>query len=373
MNKYIKTEYPYKLTSPNPLDVRKKVQTIADRDALVTNLQAYESLQTYVVEEKKWYEYNGTEWVIVGGTSIDDTQASTTSTYSSSKIAELMSQATGGGAVIDDTTISSTTVFSSEKINTDYAKKEEIPNLTSIIVDDLPSENSTYSSNKIEEIVGQKTDIDDTVTSTTKTWSSERIIKIINSISDVYKVDEKPTCVDNGDGTYTTTYVKDGETKTTNDIAWYYYLVDGILYQTIFIEGDELSIKNSSLGELITVDETTGHWFIDGKDTGVSSKSDTLEPNINNSTTDYRLDVIGNDGTKKFTTDNLKGADGVLLDNIGYYGFTIEGSNLILHVNVENTSTGDVDDIAPPFSLDTGSNLWYTVGGKIQYVSKEVI
>ena len=124
---------------------------------------------------------------------------------------------------------------------------------------------------------------------------------------------------------------------------------------------------------MITVDETTGHWFIDGKDTGISSKSDTLEPNINNSTTDYRLDVIGNDGTKKFTTDNLKGADGVLLDNIGYYGFTIEGSNLILHVNVENTSTGDVDDIAPPFSLDTGSNLWYTVGGKIQYVSKEVI
>lgn len=73
MAKYIKTEYPYKLTSPNPLDIRKKVQTIADRDALVDNFQAYESLQTYVVEEKKWYEYNGTEWVIVGGSGGEST------------------------------------------------------------------------------------------------------------------------------------------------------------------------------------------------------------------------------------------------------------------------------------------------------------
>ena len=277
------------------------------------------------------------------------------------------------GAMIDDNTVSTTTVFSSNKISTEYAKIDQIPILTSIINDDESTTYETYSSSKIEDIVAQRTDIDDTITAIDKTFSSDRIMKIINSASNVYKVDKKPSCVKNGDGTHTTTYVKDGETKTSNDTAWYYYIVDNILYQTIFIEGDELTIRNSNLSELISISETTHTWLIDGEDTGVSANAETLEPNINNSTVDYRLDIINSDGTKKFTTDNLKGADGVLLDNVGYYGFTIENGSLILHVNVEDSSTGNADDIAPPFSLDTGNNLWYTVGGKIKYVNKEVI
>lgn len=339
----------FDLGSSNPIDSRTVKNTTLERDALVTDGLVYENLKVYCKDTQTEYRWTGTEWEI-----------------SSSGSAT-------GGAMIDDNTVSTTTVFSSNKISTEYAKIDQLPVLTDIINDDEATTTETYSSSKIEEVVAQRTDIDDTITSTDKTFSSDRIMKMINSVSSVYKVDEKPTCVDNGDGTYTTTYVKDGETKTTNDTSWYYYIVDNILYQTIFIEGDELTIRNSSLSELIRISETTHHWLIDGEDTGISANAETLEPNINNTTTDYRLDIMTSDGTKKFTTDNLKGADGVLLDNVGYYGFTIEGGSLILHVNVEDSSTGNADDIAPPFSLDTGCNLWYTVGGKIQYVSREVI
>lgn len=336
--------------SSSPIDNRTLKDTTAERDELVNEGKVYENLKVYCRDVQTEYRWTGIEWEISSSGS-----------------------GTTGGAMIDDNTVSTTTVFSSNKISTEYAKIDQIPTLTDIINDDEATAYKTFSSSKIEEVVAQKTDIDDTITSTDKTFSSDRIMKIINSVSSVYKVDEKPICVDNGDGTHTTTYVKDGETKTTNDTAWYYYVLDNILYQTIFIEGDELTIRNSSLSELIRINETTHNWEIDGEDTGISANPETLEPNINNSTTDYRLDIINNDGTKKFTTDNLKGADGVLLDNIGYYGFTIENGSLILHVNVEDSSTGNADDIAPPFSLDTGSNLWYTVGGKIQYVSKEVV
>ena len=336
--------------SSSPIDSRTFKETTAERDELVNEGKVYENLKVYCRDTHTEYRWTGTEWEISSSGS-----------------------GTTGGAMIDDNTVSTTTVFSSNKISTEYAKIDQIPVLESIINDKEATTTETYSSSKIEEVVAQRTDIDDTITSTDKTFSSDRIMKIINSVSSVYKVDEKPTCVKNGDGTYTTTYIKDGETKTTNDTAWYYYLTDNILYQTIFIDGDELTIKNSNLSELISISETTHHWLIDGEDTGVSANAETLEPSINNSTVDYRLDIINGDGTKKFTTDNLKGADGVLLDNIGYFGFTIEGGSLILHVNVEDASTGDADDIAPPFSLDSGCNLWYTIGGKIKYVSKEVI
>ncbi len=336
--------------SSNPIDSRTFKETTAERDELVNEGKVYENLKVYCRDTHTEYRWAGTEW-------------------------EISSSGSGatGGAMIDDNTVSTTTVFSSNKVSTEYARIEQLPKLTDIINDKEATTTETYSSSKIEEVVAQRTDIDDTITSTDKTFSSDRIMKIINSVSSVYKVDEKPTCVKNGDGTCTTTYIKDGETKTTNDTAWYYYLADNILYQTIFIDGDELTIKNSNLTELISISETTHHWLIDGEDTGVSANAETLEPSINNSTVDYRLDIINSDGTKKFTTDNLKGADGVLLDNIGYFGFTIEGGSLILHVNVEDSSTGNADDIAPPFSLDTGCNLWYTIGGKIKYVSKEVV
>ena len=58
-------------------------------------------------------------------------------------------------------------------------------------------------------------------------------------------VDSKPSIVDNGDTTYTITYVKDEETKTTNDTnIWFYYPTGtGDYSQTIFISGTEVTLS----------------------------------------------------------------------------------------------------------------------------------
>ena len=52
----------FDLGSSNPLDDRTVKNTIDERDALVTDGLAYESLRTYVTSEKKWYEYDGYTW-----------------------------------------------------------------------------------------------------------------------------------------------------------------------------------------------------------------------------------------------------------------------------------------------------------------------
>ena len=52
----------FKVGSTNPLDGKAKVETISERDALISDGLAYESLRTYVESEKKWYEYDGSTW-----------------------------------------------------------------------------------------------------------------------------------------------------------------------------------------------------------------------------------------------------------------------------------------------------------------------
>lgn len=52
----------FKVGSANPLDSKAKVQTIAERDALISEGLAYESLRTYVTSKQKWYEYDGSTW-----------------------------------------------------------------------------------------------------------------------------------------------------------------------------------------------------------------------------------------------------------------------------------------------------------------------
>ena len=84
-----------------------------------------------------------------------------------------------------------------------------------------------------------------------------------------------------------------------------------------------------------------------------------------------KIKIKKQDGTVT-TTPNLKGVDGVILDNVGYYGFRVENSQLMLYVNVPDATSTDVDDQAPPFSLE-GNTLYYTVGGTIQYVNKQTI
>lgn len=91
------------------------------------------------------------------------------------------------------------------------------------------------------QVYAGKVDIDDNIISSGKTWSSEKISKI--NVSDAKKVDSKPTYSDG-----TITYVKDGTSyTTTNSKQWFYYLENGSLKQTIFIDGEELTIDGASV------------------------------------------------------------------------------------------------------------------------------
>lgn len=84
------------------------------------------------------------------GSVIDDDEPSESTTYSSSKIEELIEQSGGGGVQIDDNHRSKTTTYSSDKI-------EDIveDNAGAQIDDDKPSSGTTYSSEKIEALIKQ--------------------------------------------------------------------------------------------------------------------------------------------------------------------------------------------------------------------------
>ena len=103
--------------------------------------------------------------------------------------------------------------------------------------------------------------------------------------------------------------------------------------------------------DVVSIDETTKHWKVNDKDTGVLAEG-----------------TNGKDGANG--KDGMDGADGVILDNVGYFGLRVENGYLNLYLNVIDESNADSQ--APPFSLEGGS-LYYTVGGTIQYESKETI
>ena len=90
----------FDLGSSSPIDNRTVKNTIDERDALISDGLVYENLKVYCKDTQTEYRWTGTEWETVsssgGGTAIDDTQASDTTTYSSSKITDLITEATAG-------------------------------------------------------------------------------------------------------------------------------------------------------------------------------------------------------------------------------------------------------------------------------------
>ena len=86
----------FDLSAKLPLDTRSVVNTIAERDAHVTNNRVYEGMKVYVIETKKEYIYDGKEW-----------KENQTNNIEISSIPK-----------IDDKTTSNTTLWSSSKINT---------------------------------------------------------------------------------------------------------------------------------------------------------------------------------------------------------------------------------------------------------------
>ena len=194
--------------------------------------------------------------------------------------------------------------------------------------------------------------------------------------------DKLPTCAQDANGDYIVTYIQGGKKLTTNaENTWFYYKNSNnsnSYVQTLFVTGTEITMTAGAIGDVITISKTTKHWLINGVDTGVLAQGFTpiISENANNTDVDYKLDIKNYDyatnSYKKTTTPNLKGVDGVILDNAGMFGFRVENSKLMLYVNIPDSTTGNIDDIAPPFSLE-GNTLYYTVNGTIQYVSKQTI
>lgn len=56
----------FALKGATPLDVREILDTLSDRDELVTSGICPEGLRVYVKETKKLYLYNGASWTVVG-------------------------------------------------------------------------------------------------------------------------------------------------------------------------------------------------------------------------------------------------------------------------------------------------------------------
>ena len=208
----------------------------------------------------------------------------------------------------------------------------------------------------------------------------EYIISSIELAEPIY-CDKKPTIntttSTGADGntvtTHTVTYIKDGTSYTIDPTnIWFYYGVtndagDINVHQTIFVDGVELTIKAGQISDIISMDPDTKNWILYGEDTGVCSeaKSPTITENVANTSNMYKLDIDDGKGNV-ITTPNLHGVDATQVANHGFFSVYMRDGGLYLLTDVTD------DTEAPPFSVRDGK-LYYTLGGQIQYISKQVI
>lgn len=98
-----------------------------------------------------------------GGAAIDDVTPTTSTTFSSSKINQLIA---ASAIVIDDTTAALTKVYSSTKVNAQIAA----------LIDDASTlTTKTFSASKINTLVATKPSINDTTASGTSVYSSTKV------------------------------------------------------------------------------------------------------------------------------------------------------------------------------------------------------
>ena len=71
-----------------------------------------------------------------------------------------------------------------------------------------------------------------------KTYTDEQLALLEKDLA--ISCDEKPTFTDG-----TVTYIKNGVTETTDEEAWFYYMSDGKLMQTIWVDGAEFTIESA--------------------------------------------------------------------------------------------------------------------------------
>ena len=77
-----------------------------------------------------------------------------------------------------------------------------------------------------------------TTLSEAKTYTDEQLALLEKDLA--IACDEKPTYADG-----TVTYIKNGVTETTDEEAWFYYMADNKLMQTIWVDGVEFTIESA--------------------------------------------------------------------------------------------------------------------------------
>lgn len=180
--------------------------------------------------------YDGIDWVSVGGGS--------------------------NNAGIDDSTMSTETCWSSYKTNSMLLK--------SISLD--------YTTKTITVIRNDDTTIESDVT--------DFITSIINGLNygNAKYCNAIPTVAQDGEGNWIATYIDkaDTVTKTCNSLnTWFYYDItendEKYTVQTLFVDGQEITIKAGSIGDILSINKDTKHWIIQGVDSGIKAEGEKGE------------------------------------------------------------------------------------------------
>ena len=177
-------------------------------------------------------------------------------------------------------------------------------------------------------------------------------------------VDSKPTIVNNGDGTYTITYIKSGVSTTTKDSnIWFFYNTGTNTYaQTIFIEGVEVTLSmNGSIDLTDYVNKTTdlasgftGNEIDKTKVTTIKELDDLLaiinthlSKKVN--TSDIINDLLHEDINKPLSAKQGKELKRLIDDiSISITG----GGSVILKKSFENVTANTVNKFDSPLPLD---------------------
>ena len=170
----------FDLGAKKPLDSRDIVDTIAERDAHVTQNRAYEGMVVYVKENKKVYRYNGEEWIDCTSVNMDDIDLSDyyTKEETEQKINKLQNE-------IDNKLESSDL--------SDYAKKDDIPTKTSELTNDngfiseIPNEYITENELNSKGYLTEHQDLSDySTTNQMNSAINQKANEITNTISQTY-------------------------------------------------------------------------------------------------------------------------------------------------------------------------------------------
>ena len=194
-----------------------------------------------------------------------------------------------------------------------------------------------------------------------KDYTDKQINAINNAEGKV--VDSKPTMVNNGDGTYSITYIKNGVSTTTTDTnIWFFYNTGTNTYaQTIFIDGVEVTLSmNGSIDLTDYVNKTTdlasgftGSEIDKTKVTTIKELDDllaiintSLGKKVNSS--DIINDLVHEDADKPLSAKQGKELKR-LIDDIS---MGVSGGSVVIKKLFENVTANTVNKFDSPLPLD---------------------